>query len=131
MRLEEAQLAHPLGADPAGGEVGDASGIKFHAHVGDIHLGRENGQADGANLLHWRIHEGEHDVEVVDHEVEHHVHVERARGEDAQPMHFEKHGLSDERHGGAHRRIEPLQLADLRDALLLLSNADEFVGFFQ
>ena len=38
MRLEEAQFAHALGADAAGGEVGDASGGELDADVGDIDL---------------------------------------------------------------------------------------------
>jgi hypothetical protein len=77
-RLKEAQLADALGGDARGGEVGHAAGFEFDAHVGDVHLGRENRQADGAHLAHRRIGEGEHDVEIVDHQVEHHVHIERA-----------------------------------------------------
>ncbi len=37
--LEEAQLAHRLGADPAGGEVGHTAGGEFQANVGDVDLG--------------------------------------------------------------------------------------------
>jgi len=33
-------------------------------------------QADGADLADWRGGEGEDDVEIVNHQVKHHVHVE-------------------------------------------------------
>jgi len=77
-RLKEAQLAHALSGDARGGEVGDASRLEFDAHVGDVNLWREDGQADGADLADRRGGEREHDVEIVNHEVEDHVYVERA-----------------------------------------------------
>jgi hypothetical protein len=57
MRLEEAQLADTLGADPAGGEVGDAARFEFHAHIRDVNLLRQDRQADGADFLHRRFDE--------------------------------------------------------------------------
>ena len=48
--LEEAQLADALGADAAGGEVGDATGFELDADVGDVGFVREDGQADGADF---------------------------------------------------------------------------------
>ncbi len=45
MRLKEAQLAHALRADAAGGEVGHAAGFKLDAHVGDIDLRRKESAA--------------------------------------------------------------------------------------
>lgn len=48
--LEETEFANLLGGDAAGGEVGDAAGVEFDAHVGDVGLGREDGQADGADF---------------------------------------------------------------------------------
>ena len=67
----------------------------------------------------------------MNHQIEHHVDIERARSEHAQPVHFKKHGLGDERRSGAHRRIEALQVPDLRDAIQTLRQADQFVGLGQ
>ena len=50
--LEEAQFADALGADAAGGEVGDAAGFEFDADIGDVSFGGEDGQADSADLAH-------------------------------------------------------------------------------
>src|SRR5437868_9404190 len=131
VRLEEAQLAHALGADAAGGKVGDASRLKLQAHVGDVHFIAEDGQADGANFFHRRAREGEHDVEVVDHQVEDDINIERARREDAEPMDFEEHWLGQQRYRGAHRRVEALELPHLNGAARALGEADELVSFGQ
>ncbi len=94
-RLKEAQLAHALSGDARGGEVGDASRLEFDAHVGDVNLWREDGQADGADLADRRGGEREHDVEIVNHEVEDHVYVERAGCEDGEPVRLKEHGPAD------------------------------------
>ena len=99
VRLEEAELADLLGGDAAGGEVGDAAGGELEADVGDVDLAGEDGQADGADLVDGGVGEGEDDVEVVDHEVEDDVDVERARGEDAEAVGLEEHGLVEARRG--------------------------------
>ena len=55
VRLEEAQLADALGADAAGGEVGDAAVVELDADVGDIDAAAEDGEADGADLADGRL----------------------------------------------------------------------------
>ena len=51
----------------------------------------------GVKLAHGRAHQAEHDVQVVDHQVQHHVDVQRAAMEDAEPVGFEKHRPVDQR----------------------------------
>jgi len=126
--LKKPQLAHAFGGDAAGGEIGHATGGEFDANIGDIDFAREDGQADGANFLYFGLHKGQDDVEVVNHEVEDDVDIERARAEDAEPMNLEEHGLAEQRQRGANRGIEALQVSDLRDALVLGGNLDEFVS---
>ncbi len=67
----------------------------------------------------------------MDHQVEHHIDIERTRPEEAQAVHFEEHRLSDERDGGAHRRVEALEMSDLGNAAMLSGEIDDLVGFFQ
>ena len=129
MRLEEAELADALGADAAGGEVGDAAGGEFDADVGDIDFAREDGKADGLQGVDRRLHEAEDDVEVVHHEVEDDVDVERARREDAEPVRLEEHGHVDVGVDGEDGGVEALQVADLEDALVTRGQLDERVGF--
>src|SRR5664279_72166 len=123
-RLKEAQLADALGAHAAGGEVGDAAGLEFHAHVGDVHFLREDWETYCAYLLDRRLHERQHDIEIVDHQVEDYVHVERTRAENAETMHFKKHGLREQREGGAHRGVEALKVAGLRNPAMLLRDGN-------
>jgi hypothetical protein len=115
--LEETQFADALSGNPAGGEVGHAAGLELQTNVGDVGLAGKNGQTHGANFLHRRFHQPEHDVEIVNHEIENHVLIERTWSENAQPVNFKKHGLSDERRGGPDGRIEAFQVPDLADAI--------------
>jgi hypothetical protein len=46
-------------------------------------------------------------------------------------MDFKKHRLSDERSGGANRRIESFQMTDLTNAAQFLCNANQFIGVGQ
>ena len=122
--LEEAEFADLLGGDAGGGEVGDAAGVELEADVGDVGLAGEDGQADGADFTDGRIAgEGEDDVEVVDHEVEDDVDVERARGEKAEPVGLEEHGLVEGGEGGGDGRVEALEVADGEDAVVVLGEA--------
>ena len=130
-RLEEAHLAHALGADAAGGEIGDASVGEGEADVGDVRLVREDGQADSADLAQGRAHQAEDDVEIVDHEVEDHVDVKRARGEDAEAVHLKEHGLADVGQHGGDGRVEAFEMADLQDAAIGVGDLDESVSVFE
>ena len=46
-------------------------------------------------------------------------------------MDLKKHGLSNERSGGANRRIESFQMTDLTNAAQSLCNANQFIGVRQ
>ena len=82
MGLKEAQLADPFGRDPASGEIRHASRFEGKTNVGNIYLVGEDGQSNGSNLRYRRIRKGQHNVEVVNHQVEDHIHIQ-ARGENA------------------------------------------------
>ncbi len=128
--LEEAELPDALGADAAGGEVGDAAGLELHADVGDVHFARENGQANGADFAHRGVDKAEDDVEIVDHEVEDDIDIERAGREDAEAVRLKKHGLVEVRGDGRDSRVETLEMANLKDAAVCFSQRDESVCFF-
>jgi hypothetical protein len=129
MGLEEAELAHALGADAAGGEIRDTTGGELDADVRNIDFARENGKADGLQGVDRRLHQAEDDVEVVHHEVEDDVDVERARSEDAEPVRLEKHGHVDVGMDGEHGGVEALQVAYLEDALMTRRELNQRVRF--
>jgi hypothetical protein len=74
-------------------------------------------QADCADLADRGCDKREDDVEVVDHEIENHVYVERAWGEDAEPVGLEEHGPVEVDAGGCDGGVEALEMADLDDAV--------------
>ena len=131
MGLEEAELAHLLRADAAGGEVGDAARSELDADVGNIDLGSEDGEADGVEVAHGRGGEGADDVEVMDHEVEDDIDIEGTGGEDAEAVRLKKHGAVEQRANGLDGGIETFEMADLQDALVMGREMDEVVGFFE
>ena len=117
MGLEEAEFADLLGTDAAGGEVGDAAGFELYADVGDVYFFREDGEADGSDFADGGVGEREDDVEVVDHEVEDDVDVERAGGEDAEAVGLEEHGVVEALGDGGDGGVETLEVADGDDAV--------------
>ena len=90
VRLEEAQLADAFGGDAAGRQIRDAAAGKSQAHIGDVHFVRQNGDAGGPDLFRHRARQVEHDVQIVNHQIEHDVHVQAARAEQAQAVNFEE-----------------------------------------
>ena len=129
--LKEAEFADGLGGDAAGGQIGDGAGGEFEAYVGDVHLATEDGQTDGADLAHGRTGQSEQDVEVVDHEVQDDVDVERARGEDREAMGLKEHGTGEPSEGGGDGGVKPLEVTGGEDAAEAIGVGDETVGFRQ
>lgn len=129
VRLEKAHFPHPFGGDAAGGEICNAAGGELDAGVRNINLVGQDRQAGGTDFFDWRIDERKHGIEVVNHQVENYVHVERAGRENAEAMDFEKHRLRDQRNGRANCGIETFEMADLGDAPGLSCELDQFVGF--
>ena len=127
--LKEPHLANSFGAHPAGREVGHAARFELHANVGDVGFPREDRQADRAHLFHRRLCERQHDVDVVDHQVKHHVHIKRAGRKDAEPVHLKEHGLRQQGECRAHRRIKAFQVANLSDAAIALGQSDHLISF--
>src|SRR5216684_4415963 len=115
--LEEAQLAHAFGGNAAGGKVGDAAGFEFEADVGDVNLAREYRQPDRPNFPDRRIRERQNDVEVVNHQVQHDVDIQRAWGEDAEAVNLEEHWLSQQGGGRAYSGVETLEMSGLGDEI--------------
>jgi hypothetical protein len=81
--------------------------------------------------VNWRLYEAENDVEVVHHEIEDDVDIEGTRRENAEPMRLKEHGHVDVGAHGKDGRVEALQVADLKDALVTRGQSDERVGFGQ
>src|ERR1043166_4862431 len=84
----------------------------------DVDLAGEHGHADRADLHDLFAEQRQHEVEIVNHEIEQHVDVERARDEDAEALGFEIAGAADESRDRLNRGVVALDVADLDDATL-------------
>src|SRR5262245_36774033 len=84
--LEEADLADPIAADTAGGEIRDAAVREAEPHVGDVDPRRNHRDAHRLERRHVGTDDREYDVQVVNHQVEDDVDVEAALGKGAQPV---------------------------------------------
>ena len=90
MLLKKAHLAHAFGGDAARGHVGHRTSREFQACMGNIDLIRQH---RNSHRLHFRdrlFQQRKQDVQVVNHQIVDHVHVEAARREHPQPVHLEK-----------------------------------------
>ncbi len=63
----------------------------------------------------------QHDVQVMDHQVQHHIHVERAGREDGKPVRLEEHGPFEFWLNGKYGGVKALQVARLDNAFALVA----------
>ena len=126
--LEEADPPQALLRDAAGGEVGDAAVRELEPRVRDVLVPREHRHAHGRDRDRRGAHHVQHGVEVVDHEVEHDVHVERARLEHRQPVGLDELGAAHVRPRREQRGVEALDLPHLEHDLRAPRRRDHGVG---
>src|ERR1041385_1365027 len=108
MGLEESQLADALGGNSAGSKVSHTPRLELQPDVRYINFIRKNRQSGRTNLTNRRVHEGKHDVEVMNHQIEDYVHIQGTRGKDTQTMNLEEHRLCDQWNRSSHCGIEAL-----------------------
>src|SRR5262245_23364934 len=129
IRLKDAELAQPLAGDAAGGDVGDAPVGELEPGVGQIDLRRQYGDADRFEFDDVASDQAGDDVQLVNHQIHHHVDVERARRKDAHPVGLEKPRAFDALPQRHERRVEPFDVAGLQDQILRFGRADHLVRF--
>ena len=122
---EDPDFAHSLGADAAGGEVGDAAVGEAQARIGDVLRFAEHRNSDGVYVRDGRVHEGQHDVEIVNHQIEHHADVRAACRVGREAVRFDKARFGCDRLQVGENRVEALDVADLQHATALLGKLDQ------
>lgn len=125
---EHADLAHAFGADAADGEIRDAAVGETQAGIGDILALAQHGNAHALDADDGRFDEREHDVEVVNHQIQHDADVHGAGWVGREAMAFDELGFG---RGGLEKfenGIEPLDVADLENEIFLEREFAEFGG---
>jgi len=96
--------------------------------MGHILVPAEHGEPQGLDLAHPRPRHGQHQVEVVDHQVEHHADVRGAEGEGAAAHGFDVLRIGQVGKNGVDCRVEALDVPDLQDDAAVLGGADQLIG---
>src|SRR6266404_1315213 len=109
-RLEETHLANLFSADARGGDIGDGARGKLQARVRGIHAVSQDRDSDGmqAGDLDFFADQPLHDVQIVNHQVEHDVDVQGTRGELAYAMYLEIDRVANMRAQSHQCRVESL-----------------------
>ena len=131
VRLKNPHFSFTLHADPAGGDVGDATVLELYPDVGDIDIVRQHRYAIGLDALYRGADKIENDVDIVNNEIQNDIDIGAPRVEGGDAQRFDELGLLQfvfERHDGG---VEPLQVADLENqAGLAGGNVDQFLRLF-
>src|SRR5205823_10424130 len=126
---EHPHFAHALLRHAAGGEIRDRAVRELEADIGDVDLRRQHRHTDRADLDDLLPQQRLHEVDVVDHQVEQDVDVERARHEDAQALGLEVADVADEVRDGGDRWVVSLDVAYLYDAAARRRDVDQLPRF--
>ena len=126
--LEHAEFPHRLLAHAARREVRHAAVGELQAHAGDVDRVGEHVKAAGRDLRQLAVRHGEHEVEVVDHQVEHHVDVDAALLEAGEALAFDVQRLAERGGERAERRVEALQVPHRQQRAALPRRGEQRVG---
>ncbi len=127
--LKQTQLAFGFEAHAACGCIGDAAVRESQARIGDIDLVGKYAGADRIDRHHRRAHDTQDQIDVVNHQVEHHVDVRAAILERREPRRLDETRNAERRLYRPHCGIEALQVAHLQNAPGLARDFDEALPF--
>ena len=115
-------------ADARRREGRHAAALELQPGVGHVFVPADDRRADGVNLAQRAADHRQHEINVVDHQIENHADIRRAEGESAGPDRFDILGRADPRGNGMEGGIEPLDVSHLKDDVSLLRGGDQLFG---
>ncbi len=115
MRLKETHLPDLFRSHSRSGDVRHRARRKFEPRIRGVDFVRENRDTDGVNVCDFNVFADQplHDIEIVNHQVEHDVDVQRARSELAHAMNLKIDWLANVWTQRDHRRIETFEVPNL------------------
>jgi hypothetical protein len=126
--LEHADLAEFLWADSRGGDIGDAAVLEAEAGIGDVLAAGEDWHAYGVDGHDGGADEVEDDLEVMDHEVQHHADICGAVGEGREAVCLDEARVGEAVFEFGQHGVEAFDMADLEDAACLMGELDQGEG---
>ena len=127
-RLEDAQLPGALARHAARGDDRDGAIGELDAGVRDVDVRREDRHAGCPHFADLRSHQLQHQIEIVNHQVQDHRDVGAARLERGETFGLQKPGLVEIGGGGAHRPVESLHVTHLETAPALARRVHQLLG---
>ena len=110
IRLKNSDLAFTLYRNPAGGHIGDAAIGKSYARVSDVRLIRQHHDSYGFDPFYSRVDEAGDDINVVNHEIQHHIHIRPTLAVGREAMAFDETRRSQIRLRRQNGCIEALEM---------------------
>lgn len=129
--LEDAHAAFHHRGNPAGGDVGGAAVLKDEMRVHDVGVRGDDRPAHCAEARNRRLHERENDVQIVNHQVDDHIHIRAAVGEHAYALGFDEKRQVQAGLDGPYGRVEAFDQAHLQDAAMVRREPDQRVRLGQ
>src|SRR5450759_390525 len=129
--LKDPDLPLSLPRDAAGRDVGDGARVERYARVRNVEHGSEHGNSDRRDVAGFRADQREEQVDVVDHEIEHHGDIRAPRAERRQSLAVDEPWHLHVWKRCTHRPIEPLDVANLDHHASFPGELEESIGLFQ
>ena len=129
--LGDGQRADLLLGGPARRDGGHGPGLEADLHVGHVGLTGMDGAAQAVHATRLAIHQPQHDVDVMDHEIHDHGVVLHPGYERPEAARLDEDGLLHDLAKLLDGAVEALHVADVEDPPVLAGHAEELLGLFQ
>src|SRR6478672_6977873 len=118
--LKKANLALAFERNPARGHIGNTTIGEIDPRIGDIRFIGQDRDPDRLDPFDRGTDQTRDHVDIVNHQVQDHVDISAALNEWRQPVALDKLGLTNYSFETANRRIEALEMTDLKNDVFCL-----------
>src|SRR5438270_3363491 len=129
--LKDANLSLLLSGDTARCDVGDRARGECHPRVGDVEHWSQHRHPHRGDLARVRSDECQQQIDVVDHQIEHHGDVRAAEAERRQSLAVDEPRTLDVWKRRPHRAVESFDVSDLHDDPALLRQIEQGIRFLK
>jgi hypothetical protein len=129
--LEEPQPALTLQGNPACRDVGHRTALEYQPGVRDVNGSGEDRDADRIQHRDGTANQAEHEIDVMDHQVQHYGDVRPAELVGSNPERLHEPGAIQEVSTRSEHRVETLHVPDRQREPPVLGQPDQLIGLFQ
>ena len=115
--LEQTEFPHPGRRDTTRRQIRHAPASKLDPGIGNIDVGSQHGDSRGADVFDRSEREGQHDVQIMDHEIQDDIDIGTTLPKGAEPVTFDEAWLSDVGTYRPNDRVEALDVSNLQEPI--------------